>query len=116
MSTSSSFKTAIETHLESVAANDPLFAETLKKPAKNINDCCNYITSEVRKKHSGSAIAVTNDEVFKMAVHYYDEDDIKPGKPVNAQVSTVATPIAPAKPVSKKKPFKEAAEKQAYLF
>ena len=37
-----------------------------------------YIMGEARKR--GSAVAMTDEEVFGMAIHYYDEDDIKVSK------------------------------------
>lgn len=40
-----------------------------------MEECCNYIIGEARKR--GNAVAMTNEEVFGLAVHYYDEDDIK---------------------------------------
>ena len=40
-----------------------------------MDECCNYIIGEARKR--GNAVAMTDDEVFGLAVHYYDEDDIK---------------------------------------
>jgi hypothetical protein len=83
MKATDSFKTIIQSHLEGVAANDPLFAETFKKPAKNIDDCITYILNTVQK--SGCA-GFADEEIFNMAVHYYDEDDIAVGKPVNAKV------------------------------
>lgn len=77
------FKKAINDHLENVAKNDPLFAETLKKPNKNINDCSTYILNEVKKSgHEG----FEDQEVFAMAVHYYDEDNIDIGKPISCKV------------------------------
>lgn len=77
------FKAAIQKHLDEVAKNDSLFAETIKKPNKNIDDCITYIMNEVQK--SGRQ-GFTDDEVYGMAIHYYDEDDLKPGKKVNAKV------------------------------
>lgn len=77
------FKAAIQKHLDEVAEKDSLFAETIKKPNKNIDDCITYIMNEVQK--SGRQ-GFTDDEVYGMAIHYYDEDDIKPGKKVNAKV------------------------------
>ena len=77
------FKKTINDHLLQLAANDSLFAETLKKPNKNIDGCVTYIFNEVKKSGcNGFADA----EIFGMAVHYYDEDDIKPGKKINATV------------------------------
>ena len=77
------FKIAIKKHLEELAAKDELFAETMKKPHKNIDDCCNYILNEVQKSGCNG---FTDSEIYGMAVHYYDEDDIKPGKKINAKV------------------------------
>ena len=55
------------------AEQDPLFAENLKKEHKNIDHCCNYILNTV--KNSGVQ-GFTDDEIFSMAFHYYQEDDI----------------------------------------
>ena len=76
MKTTDKFTEVIEEHLKFRAFTDPLFAETLKKPNKNIDDCITYILNTV--KSSGSN-GFTDDEIFNMAVHYYDEDDIKVG-------------------------------------
>lgn len=77
------FKAAIQKHLESVAQKDQLFAETMKKEGKNIDDCITYIMNQVQK--SGRQ-GFTDDEVYGMAVHYYDEDKIEIGKPIKAKV------------------------------
>jgi hypothetical protein len=77
------FTSVIDAHLQSVAQADPLFATTLKKPNKNLKDCVTYILNEVKKSgRNGFA----DEEIFGMAVHYYDEDDIQPGAPVKATV------------------------------
>ena len=68
------FKIAIEDHLKFRAFSDPLFAETLKKENKNIDDCILYILKTVSDSECNG---FEDDEVFKMAVHYYDEDDLK---------------------------------------
>lgn len=77
------FKKVISQHLESLATADSLFAETLKKPSKNIDDCITYILNEVQKSGCNG---FDDSEIFGMAVHYYDEDDIAVGKPVNGRV------------------------------
>lgn len=53
---------------------DPLFAVTLRKPNKSIDECVNYIFDTVQKMNCNG---FEDDEIFKMAVHYYDEDDLK---------------------------------------
>lgn len=77
------FKAAIQKHLDQVAQSDQLFAETMKKEGKNIDDCITYIMNQVQK--SGRQ-GFTDDEVYGMAVHYYDEDKIEIGKPIKAKV------------------------------
>lgn len=77
------FKTAIQNHLNGLAAKDELFAETLKKPNKNIDDCLTYILNQVK---ASGCNGFADDEIFGMAVHYYDEDDIKVGKPISGTV------------------------------
>jgi hypothetical protein len=92
MSASAEFETIINTHLQGLAASDPLFAETFKKPGKNIKDCVTYIMNTVRKSGRNW---VPDDEVFGMAVHYYDEDKIDIGGPVSAKVSTSSNKLGP---------------------
>lgn len=78
------FKRTIQAYLAQRAMEDELFAVTYKKPNKNINDCCTYILNEVQKSGCNG---LTDGEVYSMAVHYYDEDNIEIGKPINARVT-----------------------------
>lgn len=71
------FKIVIQNHLNNLASSDQLFAETLKKTNKNIDDCITYIFNQVK---ASGCNGFADEEVFGMAVHYYDEDDIKVGK------------------------------------
>lgn len=68
-------KNAIKAYLDKRAQEDTLFAASYAKENKSIDECFEYIIGEVRKK--GNAVYMSDDEVFGMAVHYYDEDDIK---------------------------------------
>jgi len=83
MKTTDNFKKVIKEHLDSVAAKDPLFASIYKKEDKNIDSCITYILNTVQKSGSNG---FSDDEIFGMAMHYYDEDKIEVGKPVNAKV------------------------------
>lgn len=83
MKTTDHFKKVIEDHLQLLAANDSLFAETLKKANKNIDDCMTYILNQVKKS---GCVGFADEEIYNMAVHYYDEDDVKPGKSISANV------------------------------
>lgn len=77
------FKKTIEDHLQQLASKDELFAETLKKEKKNIDDCITYILNRVK---ASGCNGFTDEEIFGMAVHYYDEDDLKPGAKIDANV------------------------------
>ena len=83
MKATDAFKRTIQKYLEERAASDPLFAETFKKEGKNINDCITYILNTVK---SSACNGFEDEEVFGMAVHYYDEDNIKVGSKVTGQV------------------------------
>lgn len=83
MKSTDNFKQVIEAHLQHRASMDPLFAVSFKKENKNIDGCITYILNTV---HKSGCNGFTNDEVFGMAAHYYDEDNIEVGKPINAKV------------------------------
>lgn len=83
-------KQIIQSYLEERAKNDPLFASVYAKPNKNINECFDYILSEAKKR--GNAVCMSDDEVFGLAVHYYDEDDIKVSKQTNYKAATSQAP------------------------
>lgn len=73
-----SFEAAIKAHLDKMAKEDENFAVSYAKPNKSISECCKYICQEVAKQRDKGAqcVALAEAEVFGLAVHYYDEDDI----------------------------------------
>lgn len=83
MKSTDTFKTTIQNHLNGLAEKDPLFAETLKKENKSIDGCCTYILNQVK---ASGCNGFDDSEIFGMAVHYYDEDDVKAGSPISAKV------------------------------
>lgn len=78
------FKATIAEYLNQRAATDPLFAPNLKKETKNIDDCITYILNQVK---ASGCNGFSDDEIYSMAVHYYDEDNIEIGKPIDCQVA-----------------------------
>ena len=82
------FKTVIKSYLDERAVSDKLFAVSYAKDSKNIDECCEFILSEAQKK--GRAVFMTDDEVYGLAVHYYDEDKIE-FKKVVSKVSVSAS-------------------------
>ena len=84
MKTTDHFKRTIQLYLEQRAAEDALFAKNYRNPAKNIDDCVTYILNYVQKS---SCNGFTDGEIYGQAVHYYDENEIEVGKPMNCQVA-----------------------------
>jgi hypothetical protein len=53
------------------------------KPHKNIEDCITYILRQVQQSGCNG---FEDDEIYSMAIHYYDEDDLEVGSPVTCHV------------------------------
>lgn len=77
------FKNTIKAYLDQRAETDVLFSFQYSKPDKNIDDCVTYILNSVQKSGCNG---FADDEIYNMAVHYYDEDNIEIGKQINTQV------------------------------
>ena len=77
------FKATILEKLTETAKSDKLFGKCFRKKNKNIDDCITYILETVQKS---GCCGFTDDEVYGIAMHYYDEDEIETGKAVNYQV------------------------------
>lgn len=77
------FQDTIKTYLENMVENDPLFAVKYANPSKSVEDCCTYILNQVQKSGCNG---FTDAEVYGMAVHFYEENEIEVGKPINCQV------------------------------
>lgn len=77
------FNETIRAYLEERAENDPLFAVKFANPSKSVEECVTYILNSV---HKSGCNGFEDDEIFGMAVHYYDEEEIEVGKPINYQV------------------------------
>lgn len=66
----------IKNYLDGRAVHDRQFAQNYKKEHKSLKECYAYILGEARKRAVNNACCMTSEEVFGLAVHYYDEDDI----------------------------------------
>ena len=79
MKTTTTFQTTIKSYLDQRAADDTLFAKSYTKEGKNIGDCITYILNTVQKSGCNG---FADEEIYSMAVHYYDEDkiELKPRK------------------------------------
>lgn len=91
------FETAIKTYLDNLAEEDEAFAKSYQKPNKSISECCKYICQEVERNRNGAkCVACSDQEVYGLAIHYYDEDDIVV-KGSKSAVTAVAAPQSEAK-------------------
>ena len=77
------FNDTIKAYLEERAENDAMFAIRFANPSKSVEDCVTYILNEVKKS---GCCGFTDAEIYGMAVHYWDEDEIEVGKPINCKV------------------------------
>lgn len=79
--------TAIKNYLDNRARTDKLFAAKYANPKKSIDECCKYITGEAYARAKNGCAVISDEEVYGMAVHYYDEEDIKIRKAPNARTA-----------------------------
>lgn len=85
MKSTNHFQNTIKAYLDKRAEIDLLFSFRYSLPEKKLEDCITYILNQVQKS---SCNGFHDDEIFGMAVHFYDEDDIEIGKPMhNAQIA-----------------------------
>ena len=77
------FKQTIKTYLDERAKNDELFAVSYAKENKNMDDCATFILNQVKRS---KCMGLTDEEVYSLAVHFFDEDDIEIGNPIACNV------------------------------
>ncbi len=80
---SMAFADTILQYLEKRAENDELFAVKFANPSKSVDDCVTYIINEVQRSGCNG---FADDEIFGMAIHYYEEDEIEVGNPINCKM------------------------------
>jgi hypothetical protein len=83
MKASDHFRNTIKAYLDQRAEGDALFSLQYCKPEKNLDGCISYILNTVQK--SGCS-GFADEEIYSMAVHYYDEDNIVIGNPGGCHV------------------------------
>ena len=115
MKGSDKFKQTIREYLENRGSRDPLFARIITKPGKNMDDCITYILNTVKKS---GCTGFTDDEVYNMAIHYFDEDKIDIGGSignmqvvVNHKVELTAAEKAEAHSIAMKEEVEKARQK-----
>ena len=74
MKGSKAFMDIIKAYLDEFAKTDEVFAEKYQnRTDKSIEDCCSFIASQVQKM---GVCGLDDNEVFGLAIHYFDEDNL----------------------------------------
>lgn len=68
-------------------ASDSL-VDRINSGKKTMKDCWSYITSQARKMAVNNCACIEDKEVFGWAVHFFEEDDIKPETAKNEKKET----------------------------
>ena len=84
MKSTNHFQNTIKAYLDKRAEIDLLFSFRYSLPEKKLEDCVTYILNQVQKSGCNG---FHDDEIFGMAVHFYDEDNIEVGQPINAHIA-----------------------------
>ena len=77
------FKQTIKTFLDNKASEDELFAQKYNNPNKNLDDCVTYILNWVQ---ASGCSGFSDMEIYGQCIHYFDEDSIDIGKPIECNV------------------------------
>lgn len=77
------FKQTIKAYLDERAQNDELFAVSYAKENKNMDDCVTFILNQVKRS---KCMGLTDEEVYSLAVHFFDEDGIEIGNSIACNV------------------------------
>lgn len=77
------FKQTIKAYLDERAKNDEIFAVSYAKENKNMDNCVTFILNQVKRS---KCMGLTDEEVYSLAVHFFDEDDIEIGNPIACNV------------------------------
>ena len=90
----------------------------LDNPNKSIDRMWAYIVSQAKKKAVKNCAIISDEEVFGLAVHYYDEEDVGGDEEQPSRLNLESAKAIVKKSVDqKKKPKKEESEwKQESLF
>ena len=70
---SEQFKATLKRYLDSIAEIDDEFAIKYEAEGKSIDDCADYVISQVQKSGCNGFV---DDEIYGMAIHYYEEAEL----------------------------------------
>lgn len=88
-------------YLEDNASEE--LAKKISESKKTLSGCINFIKGEARKQASGGCAMLTDQEVFGLAIHYFEEESISENK-----VATVPATVKHTEPEKPKQEIKKA--------
>ena len=94
LTASNTYEQVVLDYIESLDA--PELFEKINAGDKGLSDCMSYVKSQARSKAVNGCAVLTDQEVFGMAVHYFEEDSIKKG-------ATPSVKVEPKKQIEKPK-------------
>ena len=77
LTASNAYEQVVLNYIESLDA--PELIEKINAGDKGLSDCMSYVKTQARSKAVNGCAVLTDQEVFGMAVHYFEEDSIKKG-------------------------------------
>lgn len=80
------FKQTIKAYLDERAKTDELFAMSYAKENKNLDDCITFILNQAKAICQEGGCGMSDEEVYSLSTHYWDEDNIDVGQAVNCGV------------------------------
>lgn len=98
--TSEIFKTVILDYLTNLADTDEAFKIHYSKEGKTIDDCCQYILTEVKK---ADREGFADQEIYDMARKYYELDQVEIEEDIRANI-IVNRPIEAKPPIRRPQP------------
>lgn len=98
------FQELILAHLNTLT--NPVVIAKINSCGKTLDGCQAFITGEMRKRQQGGCAVASDQEVYGMAVHFFEEDSITEKQ---AEVKAVAKFESKPKAVEKKEEPKKAA-------
>ena len=97
------FKEWLQGQLKEMAATDDNFKARFEDEKKSLEECMQYIFEKAKEEAKNEkCVGIEHTDVLNWAVHYYQEEDVKPKENVQAKVATIPAPPSG----SKEKPTK----------
>ena len=110
------FQTIVLEHLKQVVSEE--LAKKINNGKKTLDGCYKYIVGEAKKRQENQCTVMTDEEVFGLSIHYFEEDEIEEDKtaPEPAAIIKTSESAKPKAEAKKEVPKKEELQPQLSLF